>query len=180
MKNDKNLITSFISDRSEQNFKFLYDSYGNNLLKTALYLTKYDTVLSQDLVQDTWITAIEKIDNFQFKSSFKTWITGILINKSREQKRKLKPTVHLEINNGRIHEIGSNLNLAIDLKKAILDLPDGYRTVVTLHDIQGFKHREIAELLDMSVGTSKSQLSHARKVLRDSLKSYNRKNGRAK
>lgn len=176
MKN-KTLVENFIANKSERNFRALYNTYANDLMNTTLYLTKYDEVLSKDLFQETWVTAIEKINSFQYRSSFKTWITGILINKTREQNRKLKSNIHLEVNHDKISESGANLNLVLDLKKAILSLPDGYRIAITLHDIQGFKHAEIAELLNIKIGTSKSQLSHARKALRNLLKSYNRKNG---
>lgn len=172
MMNNTNLVMKFISNKSEKNFKNLYKTYANDLQKTALYFTKYDQGLAEDLVQETWITIVEKIDNFRQKSSFKTWITGILINKIRENNRKIKPNDDLEINHHKVSEVATNINLALDLKTAILKLPEGYHKVITLHDIQGFKHKEIATLLDISIGTSKSQLFHARKALRISLTSY--------
>ncbi len=98
-------------------------------------------------------------------------MTGILINKFREHQRKNRDTVSLAVLVQRPTTTKSQ-NLNIDLKNAILQLPDGYREVLTLHDIEGFKHKEIARLLNIKEGTSKSQLFQARKAMRQLLTGY--------
>lgn len=140
-------------------------------MRTATYLTKGKGSLAEDLVQDTWIVAIQSLDRFEGKASFKSWLTGILINKFREYQRKNRDTLTLAVLLQRAANSKSQ-NLHIDLKNAILQLPDGYREVLTLHDIEGFKHKEIARLLDIKEGTSKSQLFQARKAMRQLLTGY--------
>lgn len=136
-----------------------------------MYLAKGQRSVAEDIVQETWVVAIQTLDRFAAKASFKTWLTGILINKFREYQRKNRDTVSLAVLVQRPTTTKSQ-NLNIDLKNAILQLPDGYREVLTLHDIEGFKHKEIAQLLNIKEGTSKSQLFQARKAMRQLLTGY--------
>ncbi len=136
-----------------------------------MYLAKGQRSVAEDIVQETWVVAIQTLDRFEGKASFKTWLTGILINKFREHQRKNRDTVSLAVLVQRPTTTKSQ-NLNIDLKNAILQLPDGYREVLTLHDIEGFKHKEIARLLNIKEGTSKSQLFQARKAMRQLLTGY--------
>ena len=132
----------------------------------ALRLSARDEMLAGELVQSMWITAVRKLEGFQWKSTLKTWLTGILINLNREeiyQKQKKKG----------LEEIGENTlisrqpsTLNYDIELALSELPIGYRRVIILHDIEGYQHKEIAALLDIEIGTSKSQLFQARKALR--------------
>lgn len=136
-----------------------------------MYLAKGQRSVAEDIVQESWVVAIQSLDRFAGKASFKTWLTGILINKFREHQRKNRDTVSLAVLVQRPTAAKSQ-NLSIDLKNAILQLPDGYREVLTLHDIEGFKHKEIARLLNIKEGTSKSQLFQARKAMRQLLTGY--------
>lgn len=136
-----------------------------------MYLAKGQRSVAEDIVQETWVVAIQTLDRFEGKASFKTWLTGILINKFREHQRKNRGTLSLTVLAQRPTTTKSQ-NLNIDLKNAILQLPDGYREVLTLHDIEGFKHKEIARLLNIKEGTSKSQLFQARKAMRQLLTGY--------
>lgn len=133
----------------------------------ALRLTQ-DQYQSEELIQEMWVIAIKKLGGFEWRSELKTWLIGILINLSRA-KRKEKG--FLEITED--VSVGSSVELSFanshDLEKAISHLPPGYRQIIILHDIEGYKHREIAELLDVTEGTCKSQLFHARKALREYL-----------
>jgi RNA polymerase sigma-70 factor (ECF subfamily) len=165
------LVRQFLTRRSRENFSLLYRQCTEGLGRVALYLCQGRHSDADDLVQETWITAIEKLEQFQERSSFNTWITGILINKYREQQRKRNRLSTLEVVHRKQPEAGLS-NLAIDLQQAIRQLPDGYREILTLHDIEGFKHREIAELLGIQEGTSKSQLFQARKTMRQLLTGY--------
>lgn len=165
------LAQQFLQDRSRENFSLLYRECSGALLRTAFYLCGGRRERAEDIVQETWVTAIEKLEHFQARSGFKTWITGILINKFREQQRKDRAFDPLE--RAREREVKTTLpHLAIDLQNAILRLPDGYREVLTLHDIEGFKHPEIAGILGIVEGTSKSQLFQARKTMRQLLSGY--------
>ena len=168
---EKIQVQRFLAHKTSQNFSVLFHRYTGALMRLAMYFTQYDSELSEDIVQETWMTAIEKLSAFTWQSSFKTWLTGILINKYRERIRQRKTWLDLD----RVDVVDSNKStqdLAMDLKNAILQLPDGYREILTLHDIEGFKHKEIALMLHISEGTSKSQLSRARKAMRVLLSDY--------
>ena len=116
------------------------------------------------------MVAIRKLEDFEWRSELKTWLTGILINLSRAKRKKQERELSIDVVNesgGESAEITfANTH---DLEKAIADLPPGYRQAIILHDIEGYKHKEIANLLDITEGTSKSQLFHARKALREYL-----------
>jgi len=170
-KETEKLLFQFISDRSSQHFSLLYRQHIDGLMRTAMYLAKGQRSVAEDIVQETWVVAIQTLDRFAGKASFKTWLTGILINKFREYQRKNRDTVSLAVLVQRPTTAKSQ-PLNIDLKNAILQLPDGYREVLTLHDIEGFKHKEIARLLNIKEGTSKSQLFQARKAMRQLLTGY--------
>ncbi|NER13626.1 sigma-70 family RNA polymerase sigma factor [Leptobacterium flavescens] len=170
-KKEDKLIQEFLKDRSSSNFLNLYNLYNGSLMRLAMYFTRNKRELAEDILQESWITAVKKLDTFKGTSSFKTWMTGILVNKYRESNRKFKEEVRLEV----IHQqeqYHPSDNLAIDLKNAIFQLPDGYREILTLYDIEGYKHKEIAAALRISEGTSKSQLFQARKSMRALLEGY--------
>ena len=171
---DKALVKQFLDNRSSAHFSALYRQHHASLMRTAMYLTKYDRARAEDVVQEGWITAIEKLDSFHWRSTLKTWLTGILVNKFREQQRRKRESDWPEEENLRMVE-SSSPDLSMDLKEAILALPEGYREILTLHDIEGFKHREIADILDIKEGTSKSQLHQARKAMRNLLTGYKTK-----
>lgn len=158
-------------DRSRENFARLYRQYGDALLRTAAYFTQGRQQDAEDIVQETWITAISQLPRFQGRSSFRSWITGILINKHREQERKYRRNELPEFLPAEATTPNVS-HLAIDLKQAIMRLPDGYRQIITLHDLEGFKHHEIAQMLAIKDGTSKSQLFQARRAMRQLLTDY--------
>ena len=168
---DRKLVNDFLHSRSEKAFRALYRSKTPHLYRMALRLTQNDT-LSEELIQETWMIAIRKLAEFEWRSELKTWLVGILINLSR---KKRKETESLEAMDQAtlaqaepIVDQGWSIT-SIDLENGIAKLPPGYRQIIVLHDIEGYKHKEIAELLDITEGTSKSQLFYARKALREYL-----------
>jgi len=164
-------IAEFLKERSASHFSVLYDTHTPSLIRTALYLARNDRMKADDLVQETWITAVEQIAQFRQESSLKTWLTGILINKFRQSLRYGKTTDDLEEVR---HHADSNIDhdLSMDLREVLMRLPDGYKEILLLHDMEGFKHREIAGILSINEGTSKSQLFEARKAMRLMLQGY--------
>jgi len=172
MSSDKSLIADFLSTRSEKSFREIYKANSPSLYPMALRLTAGDQETSQEILQKTWVTAIERLPSFEFRSSFKTWITGILINHCRQQHRQeLKRPIDLDETSRELpvtHPIDS-----MDLEKAINSLSPGYRQAIELHDIQGYTHKEISQLTEMSEGTSKSQLFMARRAMRNYLNDTN-------
>ena len=170
MKSDHYLVHQFLLDRSETSFLEIYRSLTPALYSTALRLTSNDIPVAEDLVQDVWIVCVQKIENFQFKSAFKTWLTGILINISKKRfSTELHSEQYIEEKNETIVSPSQNQENTIDIEKALESLPLGYRKILVLHDIEGYKHREIAEMFNISAGTSKSQLYQARKALKKKL-----------
>ncbi len=133
----------------------------------ALRLTQ-NTNESEELIQELWIIAIRKLPEFEWRSELRTWLIGILINLSKAQYQKRKNHEEM-VDKGNTNSFESNFQASYDLEKAIGQLPRGYREVFILHDIDGYKHKEIAGLLNVTEGTSKSQLFQARKALREYL-----------
>ena len=168
---DKQLVNRFLKSRSERAFVDLYRAKTPKLYPMALRLCSHDQQHAEDLIQEMWCIAIGKLAEFQWRSELKTWLTGILINLSREKRKQEEKEMNLH--RTLATEVERPLEPSVfdvhDLEKAIGELPPGYRQVIVLHDVEGYTHQEIAELLDIAEGTSKSQLYHARKTLREYL-----------
>ncbi len=119
------------------------------------------------MVQDTWLRAVRALPRFRWESSLRTWLMGIGLNRAREVLRGRARSPGVPDGDGvevAVHPPPTAERL--DLERAIACLPDGYRTVLLLHDVEGFTHPEISERLDIAIGTSRSQLHHARRTLR--------------
>lgn len=130
--------------------------------------------LSEDVLQDVFIRAWEKLELFKGKSSFGTWLYRLAINvclarreKAGKQRERFR---HDEGAMERARGRGWRTDDRMDLDRAIDTLPPRARQVFVLHDVEGYKHREIGELLGISSGTSKSQLHEARMALREQLR----------
>jgi len=160
--------------------KELYANYKNLWFTISLrYVNKREDAL--DVLQNALIKIYSKIDTFNVEAgSFKSWSSRIVVNESIMFQRKFwnKPELaesNMELLSGTVdaHAL-SNLSLE-DMTKMINALPQGYRLVFNLYEIDGFTHKEIAEKLGISVGTSKSQLFKAKAILKKKLEPiYNR------
>ncbi len=122
---------------------------------------------AEEIVQETFIRAFKGLARFSGRSSFKTWLYAIAINRARTQLKK-RPRAEVELSSvpltTREHEpVGWT---QARLQKALDALPQGYREVVVMHDVLEMEHQEIAAYRGCSVGTSKSQLHKARAKLR--------------
>jgi RNA polymerase sigma-70 factor (ECF subfamily) len=147
----------------EAAFRELYRRFTPRLFAVSLRLLARRAD-AEDAVQETWLRAVRGLGGFRGDSSLSTWLTGIAIRCSLELLRARRPQVR--------DEHGPAMpapHVTIDLERAVAELPDGYRAVLVLHDIEGHTHQEIAALLDIEPGTSKSQLFHARRELRSRL-----------
>jgi len=154
-------------------FRDLYRRHTPRLHQLALRLLGGAEADAEDVVQDTWIKAVEKLDTFRWESAFGTWLHAIAVNVAHEMMRR----------RGRRQETDLPEHLepaaaapperleVMDLERAIAALPDGYRAVLVLHDVEGFTHEEIAEQLGIAAGTTKSQLFWARRAIRARLAS---------
>ncbi len=144
---------------------------------------------AQDLLQEGFIKVYKNLHRFRAEGSFEGWIRRVFINSSIEHYRrksaKLSTVSDKEESTIEDNDISALDNLAEkDIIKLIQDLSPGYRTVFNLYVVEGYSHKEIGELLNISEGTSKSQLARAKAILQkkvtqylsDTQKSYNRKN----
>lgn len=151
-------------------FRVLYRRHTPALYGTALRLVAH-AADAEDAVHDTWARAVEALPRFEWRSTLRTWLTGILLNRIRELDRHGRDTLPLD---EALPAAEPPVALPrgvdpMDLDAAIAALPPGYRRVLVLHDVEGFTHDDIARLLDIDPGTSKSQLSRARRQLRRAL-----------
>jgi len=174
MSTDQELVKDFLSSRSDAAFRKLYREKPPHLYQMALRLTSHNTFEADELIQTMWITAIRKLDGFQWKSSLKTWLTGILINLNRDELRKVTTQQKLSEQLETVSRQRPATHSGYDIETALSRIALGYRKVIILHDLEGYQHKEIAALLNINEGTSKSQLFQARKALREQLTSQDK------
>lgn len=168
---DRKLVTEFLRSRDDKAFRALYRRHAPALNQFVLRVVGGSGVDAEDAVQVTWVRAIERMNSFRWESSLRCWLTGIALNCCREllRKRKGRDTEVREIS-GTVESARPSEGIGrLDLEKAIADLPNGYREILILHDIQGYTHVEIGSILGIESGTSKSQLARARKAVRAKL-----------
>ncbi|MGE5279031.1 MAG: RNA polymerase sigma factor [Acidobacteriota bacterium] len=169
---DRALVAAFLRDGGEEAFRRLYAAHTPRLYLWLLRLSGGREAEAQDLLQETWIRAASSLAGFRWESALRTWLHGIAINAWREAARERR---HLALApEGEAEERAALPDAAagagrVDLERAVRRLPAGCREVLLLHDIEGYTHEEIAGLLEISPGTSKSQLSRARGLLRSRL-----------
>jgi len=167
---DRLLVARFVESRDEAAFRALYRRHASFLYRFLLRLSVGDGAAAEEGVQETWLRAAQGLAGFGWRSSLKTWLAGIAIRWWREECRRRGRLWDLEDEKA---DAGVFAAAAppdavdrIDLERALADLSLGYREAILLHDVYGHTHAEIAELLEIDEGTSKSQLSRARRVLR--------------
>lgn len=166
---DRVLAERVWRDRDERAFRTLYRRYTPALYQFVLRLVGGNEHEAEDVVQEAWMRAVEGLADFRWEASLKSWISGIALNVCRGLfRRKERGWITLTRGDEPAVAPPSTVEL-IDLESAIVGLSDKYRTVLVLHDVEGFTHDEIAERLDIPVNTSKSQLSRARSALRAAL-----------
>jgi len=164
---DVALVERYLRARGEDAFRALYRAHTPALYALAMRLTGGDHVEAEDLVQESWVRAVRELSSFRARSALRSWLCGLLVNVRRERIRVEWREVDAPDIEAAVDTSGPDD--ALDLERAIGTLPEGARDVFVLHDVYGYTHREIAEMLGIVEGTSKSQLTRARTLLRDSL-----------
>jgi RNA polymerase sigma-70 factor (ECF subfamily) len=162
---DHALAQALLLRGDENAFRELYTRHTPRLYQLVLRIVGGAEHDAEDVVQETWIRATEALGGFRWEAAFGTWLTGIGINVARGLLRKQGRWTTLD-EAGEPWRPPPRDGERIDLERAIAVLPTGYRSVLVLHDVEGYTHEEIGERLGIAPGTSKSQLSHARKALR--------------
>lgn len=161
----------------QQAFEALYRLHHGRIMALLWRLTGGDRALAEDLLQESFVRAWNKLDLFEGKSAFGTWLHRLSVNVAlsdrRSQKRRMQREVPADEASERTATGASDVTagLAADLEQAIACLPERARAVLVLFDIEGYRHEEIAGMTGMAVGSSKAQLHRARKLLRARLES---------
>lgn len=165
----------------------LYKKFASQMLGVCLrYTNSYDE--AEDILQEGFIKVFLNLENFRKEGSFEGWIKRIMINTAlnhyHQNKKNLENKDFDEIKEIEIIDEDDEIEIPYsedEMLEAFQNLPDGYKTVFNLYVFEDFKHKEIADQLNISVNTSKSQLSKARTYLQKSLvKMKKRKSGQEK
>lgn len=152
----------------------LYRLFSSKLFAVCLKYSR-NYAEAQDNLQDGFLIVFDKINQFNFKGSFEGWLKRVMVNNVMQQYRNIS---FLELVN---NEIADDVDVDIDddsisldyLMKIIQELPDRYRLVFTLYVIDGYSHKEISEMLNITTGTTKSNLARARIILKDKIENQN-------
>lgn len=172
-------------------FEYLYRLHSRHVYAVCLRMVG-NTTEAEDLTQEAFLLLFRKIHTFRGESAFSTWLHRLAVNIVLMRLRKKSPpivsiqatpdsedeAVSLNVDIGQPDLLLEGVVDRINLKRCIAQLPVGYRSIFVLHDIQGYQHNEIAEILGRSVGDSKSQLHKARMRLRELLHEAQREKAR--
>ncbi len=165
----------------EEAFASLFETHKRRVYSLCLRMTG-NTAEAEDLTQEAFLQLFRKISTFRGESAFSTWLHRLSVNVVLMHLRKkgLQQVSLDEVDTSQDEPVKRDygdddrrLTGSVDrigLQRAIADLPPGYRAVFVLHDVEGYEHNEIAEIMHCSVGNSKSQLHKARMKLRDRLR----------
>ncbi|HXB53786.1 MAG TPA: sigma-70 family RNA polymerase sigma factor [Vicinamibacteria bacterium] len=166
---DRELVDRVLSFGDESAFRELYRRHSPVLFRLAVRLLGGSDADAGDVLQEAWCRAFESLRRFRGASSLRTWLGGVVVNCSREHIRARAQSRNL-LSAGLAHPtVGPGREAAMDIRRALDALPEGFREVLVLHAVGGYTHEEIALVLDIAPGTSKSQLSRARRALRSEL-----------
>ncbi|MFY0652921.1 MAG: RNA polymerase sigma factor [Cyclobacteriaceae bacterium] len=157
------------NDRSAQ-FE-LYQLYSKAMLNVSFRIVN-DRDEAEDVLQESFIAAFKSIRNYRGESSFGSWLKRIVVNNSLNvlKRNRFEFSDIDEFEEVGEEEIETELLDVNQIKTAIAQLPGGFRTVLSLYLLEGYDHREIGEILEISESTSKSQYNRAKKKLRSILK----------
>jgi RNA polymerase sigma-70 factor (ECF subfamily) len=158
----------------------LYNYFVKDMYSTCFRIVK-DSVMAEDIVQESFISAFRSIRRFSNEVPFSAWIRRIVINQSITTLRRNKHHKLFELDeekigaeiteevNAKEEEVELTRQLA-EIRLALLELPDGFRTIFSLYYIEGYDHDEIAEIMGIRASTSRSQLTRAKQKLIEKLK----------
>jgi len=170
-------LEELIKKCKEENIKAqgeLYTLFSAKLFSICLKYSRNATE-AQDNLQDAFITIFKSIKQYKHKGSFEGWMKRITVNTVLQKYRKER--VFEIVNEERIEDPEVEIeesNISLDfLLQIIQELPDRYRLVFNLYVLDGYSHKDISEMLDITTGTSKSNLARARMILKNKIEDYN-------
>lgn len=166
-------VISRAKRKDQQAYRELFEAYGKSMFAASYRITNHKEE-SKDILQECFLTSFQKLKDLKDPASYPAWLRKMIINKSIKYTHSKVITYEM-LDSDIIEDQAENWFRNIswsELRLAIQNLPDGCRSVFTLFAIEDFKHREIAELLSISISTSKSQYKYACKVLQSKLKKH--------
>lgn len=151
----------------------LYKLYSSKLFSLCLKYSR-NYVEAEDNLQDAFVTIFTKISQYKSKGSLEGWMKRITINTALQRYRSVG--VFDIVNEEQIEDVSVEIDedaITIDFLLSIIqELPDRYRLVFNLYALDGYSHKEIAEMLNISTGTSKSNLARSRLILKEKIEQY--------
>ena len=170
---DQTLITRVLSGDAAAE-RALYDAHVDRVFRLAYRMTG-DPDLAREATQDTFVKAFNSLGTFRAEARFSTWIHAVAVSVIVNGFRKRKRIRSRELGMDDLEAAGgtaprSTPGLRLRLARAVEGLTDILRVVFVMHDVEGYKHREIAEILDIPEGTSRARLARAREELRTQLR----------
>lgn len=188
---DEELVRMFVDERDEGAFNEIANRYGEKVFRLALRIT-HSAHIADEVLQEVFLTLVEKLDSFREESTFSTWLYRVATNASLIQirnKKKHGKSMSLEDyvpynEKGMLSEIllkdwsyspdeifAGREGMEV-IERAIDELPEKYRIVFHLRDIEGLSNEEVGDILGLSISAVKSRIHRARLFLRDSLSDY--------
>ena len=173
MHTEKQLIEECLKNNKKAQ-KNLFDRFAPILLGVCIRYTK-DRAEAEDVLQEVFVKIFKSLKQFEDKGSFEGWLKRITVNTAITYYRKnLKHAFHDDVSEIKETIIVNNQHKDVEfthneLLNVINTLPDGYKIVFNMFAVEGYKHKEIAEKLDIDISTSKSQYSRARKLIQQKL-----------
>ena len=159
-------------------FEALYRRHAGRVHGVIARLLGRHGQRAEDLTQDAFVRAWQALGSYRFESAFGTWLHRLAANTALMELRRHRGDPAMDDDEDRLERVGRpdsaghTTALAVDLERAVATLPPRARAVLVLYDVEGWTHEEIANELDMAVGTSKAQLHRARGLLRQRLEAH--------
>lgn len=164
MNSEQQLIQGCIEGKALSQREF-YDRFARKMMGVCLRYAK-DRMEAEDILQEGFIKIFRNIESYKFTGSLEGWVRRIMVNTALEHYRKNKHIIEFhEVLDSKQEDENNNIISsinALELLKIIQKLPAGYRMIFNLYAIEGYKHEEIADKLNISVSTSKSQYMRAK------------------
>jgi RNA polymerase sigma-70 factor, ECF subfamily len=174
--NDTELIQAVLAGDGRAE-RALYDAHVDRVFRLCYRIANGDEARAQDFTQETFVRAFSRLGDFRGASALATWLHSIAVSVSLNGMRRVKRWAERETALDDVPEPGTEPrraepDLKTKLRRAIAQLPEHYRVVFVMYDMEGYTHDEIGAALDMPAGTSKARLSRARAKLRESLAEF--------
>jgi RNA polymerase sigma-70 factor (ECF subfamily) len=174
-KNETKLIKKAAQNNRDAQ-RILYDMHASKMLSVCRYYIS-DVQHAEEVMLNGFFKVFTNIKSFKNEGSFEGWVRRIMIREAisflRQKKQIEFATDEIEIHDKQTNNINTEINVA-EIQQLIDNLPEGYRVVFVMYAIEGYKHNEIASLLNITEGTSKSQLFKARKLLQQQVIALNK------